>query len=147
MEKMEKFQKISYLMLSIFLLFYCNNLFAQNSDRDISIGVCDNGNCLENCIMNHSDSGVYSQSTTCYYLYPYNLHLTDGTTSEEPLVIKDEAGDIVSGTMNFFGYDQTLISISSDGYVTALRQENSERNYKWTDCCKCMYCTSSFNEL
>ena len=133
MENVEKFQNTSYLILSIFLLFYCNNLFAQNSDRDISVGMCDNGNCLENCIV-HSDSGdstEYSQSTTCYYLYPYNLHLTNAITSAEPLVIKNDDGNIISGTLNFFGYDQTLISISADGYVTALRQENPDEIGTW----------------
>jgi hypothetical protein len=66
-----------------------------------------------------------------YYLYPYNLHLTPGATSEEPLVIRDQAGNVVSGEVEFHGVDETLISIDEDGYVTALRVERDDEIGNW----------------
>jgi len=63
--------------------------------------------------------------TTEYVLFPYNLHLTANTTSNEPLVLRDQAGNKVSGTVEFFGFDSSLISVSPSGFVTALREEAS----------------------
>ncbi len=58
-------------------------------------------------------------------LYPYNLHLTMNSTSSEPLVVKNESGEIVTGDVQFYGFTNDLISVSNDGYVTGLRQESS----------------------
>ncbi len=65
------------------------------------------------------------------YLYPYNLHLTDGATSAVPLTLRDSNGNPVSGVVNFGGYDPSLISISGDGFVTALRQEGPNEIGTW----------------
>ena len=69
--------------------------------------------------------------TTEYVLFPYNLHLTANATSEEPLVIRDQAGNRVSGTVEFFGFNQSLISVSPEGFVTALREEAPNEIGTW----------------
>ena len=70
-------------------------------------------------------------SGASYYLYPYNLHLVAGSTSTIPLIVIDDSGNTVSGNLTFFGYDTSLISISEDGYVTALRAEGSSEIGTW----------------
>lgn len=72
-----------------------------------------------------------ASSQECYYLYPYNLYLTAGATSSEPLVVHDAAGNNVAGSINFSGYNSSLISVSPDGYVTALRIEASNEIGTW----------------
>ena len=67
----------------------------------------------------------------CYYLYPYNLYLTAGATSSEPLVVHDAAGNNVEGFVYFTGYNSSLISVSPDGFVTALRTEASNEIGTW----------------
>ncbi len=62
----------------------------------------------------------------CYYLYPPVLYLTSGVTSSQPLLVKDESGNIVSGTKTFYPEDHSLIQVSSAGYVTALRAEDGD---------------------
>lgn len=71
--------------------------------------------------------------SVCLYLYPYNMHLVSGARSAVPLQIRDASGAIVGGTMSFFGYDTSLISISNDGYVTAKRPETSTEIGAWVD--------------
>jgi PKD repeat protein len=64
---------------------------------------------------------------THYYLVPYNIHLTAGTTSAVPLDVVDQDGNSVSGALTFeVSGPQDLVSVSEYGYVTALREENPE---------------------
>jgi hypothetical protein len=72
----------------------------------------------------HVDASSRATST-CYFLYPYNLHLVQGVRSAVPLQVRDQAGDVVASAITFYGYDTTLISISTDGYVTPKRSETS----------------------
>ncbi len=69
-----------------------------------------------------------------YYLFPPVLHLASGATSSVPLEVRDRDGNKVTGDIEFFGMnlvlvigwtevDPPLISVSPDGFVTALRQE------------------------
>jgi hypothetical protein len=66
-------------------------------------------------------------------LYPYNMHLTAGATSSEPLVVIDRSGTVQSGTVVFFNYDASLISIDSLGYVHALRVETDAEIGTWVN--------------
>jgi hypothetical protein len=70
-------------------------------------------------------------STSCAYLYPYNLHLTPGSRSSVPLQVRDEAGNAVPGRLTFSNYDTSLISIAADGYVTAKRLESTTEIGTW----------------
>jgi hypothetical protein len=79
----------------------------------------------------HSSSPRAETEAAAYYLYPYNLHLTPGTTSTIPIRVIDDIGNTISGVMNFYGYNAGLISISTDGYVTALRGEGSAEIGTW----------------
>jgi hypothetical protein len=74
------------------------------------------------------DAALTNGST---YLYPYNLHLTAGATSSQRLVIKNQSGVVQSGTVVFFGYDASLISIDTLGYVHALRTETGLEIGTW----------------
>lgn len=65
------------------------------------------------------------------HLYPYNMHLTAGAVSSQPLVIKDRSGAVQSGTIIFSNYDTSLISIDSYGYVHALRTEFDDEIGAW----------------
>jgi hypothetical protein len=67
------------------------------------------------------------------HLYPYNLHLTAGATSSQPLVIRDRSGVVQSGTLAFFNYNTSLISIDALGYVHALRVETSSEIGTWVN--------------
>jgi PKD repeat protein len=61
-----------------------------------------------------------------YYLVPYDMHLTAGTTSADPLQVVDQDGNPVPGTITFTMSDpQDLVSLS-DGYVTAEREEDPD---------------------
>lgn len=71
------------------------------------------------------------QNATAYYLYPPNLHLVAGATSVVPLVIVDDEGNEVEGDVTFYGYDETLISISQAGTVTGLRMEGATEIGTW----------------
>lgn|GEM_PF-3221084 len=66
-------------------------------------------------------------------LYPYNMHLTTGTVSSQPLVIKDRSGTVQSGTVVFYGYNASLISLDSLGYVHALRTETDNEIGTWVN--------------
>jgi len=67
-----------------------------------------------------------------YYVFPPNLHLTPGATSSVPLSVIDRYGKTVSSANIVFDrYDGSLISISKDGYVTALRAESSTEIGTW----------------
>jgi hypothetical protein len=66
-----------------------------------------------------------------YYLFPYNVHLTAGEVSAEPLVVRDGFGNVQDGSLVFFNYDTTLISVDSLGYVRALRAELSNEIGTW----------------
>jgi hypothetical protein len=76
---------------------------------------------------------VAGDRSEIYYLYPYNMHLTSGAVSAEPLIIRDESGNPLSGTVTFFGYDGSLISIDPSGYVTALRAESGTEIGTWVN--------------
>jgi hypothetical protein len=65
------------------------------------------------------------------HLYPYNLHLTAGATSSQPLVIRDRSGVVQSGTLVFSNYNTSLISIDALGYVHALRTETDAEIGTW----------------
>jgi len=67
------------------------------------------------------------------HLFPYNLHLTAGAVSSQPLVIKDRSGAVQSGTVVFYGYNTSLISIDSLGYVHALRAETDVEIGTWVN--------------
>jgi hypothetical protein len=67
------------------------------------------------------------------HLYPYNLHLTAGATSSQRLVVKDRSGAVQSGTVSFYGYSTSLISIDSLGYVHALRAETDNEIGTWVN--------------
>lgn len=67
----------------------------------------------------------------CYYLFPYNLHLTVGTVSAAPLEVRDQSGNAVAGSITFSISDTTMISVSTDGYVTALREEGPFEIGSW----------------
>jgi hypothetical protein len=69
--------------------------------------------------------------STSFYLYPHNLHLTAGAISAVPLTVIDNSGNTVPGSVTFHGYDTSLISISGDGHVTALRAEGSTEIGTW----------------
>jgi hypothetical protein len=64
-------------------------------------------------------------------LYPYNMHLTSGATSAVRLVVRDEAGNPLNGQVYFYGYDNSLISVDSLGYVHALRAETDNEIGTW----------------
>ena len=78
-------------------------------------------------------SASFSTAVTAnyLYLYPYNLHLSAQETSSSPLRVIDSNGNPVPVTPTFSGYDSSLISISSDGHVTGLRQENDTETGTW----------------
>ncbi|MBL1215265.1 MAG: T9SS type A sorting domain-containing protein [Ignavibacteriae bacterium] len=88
-------------------------------------------NCIEHPSSMQIDELQNSNDAPDLYLYPYNLHLKKDSTSSEPLVIKDKYGNIVPGTIYFGGYSNDLISISADGYVTGLREEQSNEIGTW----------------
>ena len=60
---------------------------------------------------------------TPLYASPYIIYLTNGATNAAPIIVSDKNGNQVSGTLSFSGYNSSLISISSSGYVTARRSE------------------------
>jgi hypothetical protein len=70
---------------------------------------------------------------SAYYLYPYNLHLVAGARSAVPLQLRDALGNVITGPISFSGYDNSLISISSDGYVTAKRAETASEIGTWVN--------------
>lgn len=76
------------------------------------------------------DAGA-ARAGEAFYLYPHNLHLVAGTTSSTRLVVIDHSDHVVAGNVTFYGYDPTLISISTDGYVTALRTEGDDEIGTW----------------
>jgi PKD repeat protein len=99
----------------------CNTLPPQTTTAVIS-NVEDPPSCPEAGAQNH------------YYLVPYNMHLTAGTTSAVPLHVVDQDGITVSETLAFTINNppaQPLVSISSSGYVTALRTETSNEIGIW----------------
>jgi len=57
-----------------------------------------------------------------YYLFPVYLNLTVGETSSVQLRVIDRDGNIVSERITF-EYDPSFISVSADGRVTSLREE------------------------
>ena len=67
------------------------------------------------------------------HLFPYNLHLTAGAVSSQPLVVKNRSGTVQSGTVVFYDYNTSLISIDSLGYVHALRAETDEEIGTWVN--------------
>lgn len=71
------------------------------------------------------------EATAHYYLYPHNLHLISGQTGEVPLTVIDDDDNPVAGDVTFYGYDTSLISISPEGYVTALRTEDDIEIGTW----------------
>jgi|GEM_PF-5130041 len=60
-----------------------------------------------------------------YYLFPPYLNLTAGETSSIQLRVIDRNGNVVSEGIFFECDDPSLISVSADGRVTALREEPS----------------------
>lgn len=82
-------------------------------------------------ISNAGEPGCPSDRPQCTYLNPYNFHLTNGATGSEPLTAKDHEGNPVTGDLTVFGYDASLISVSSSGEVTALRQEAPNEIGTW----------------
>jgi hypothetical protein len=66
-----------------------------------------------------------------YYLFPYNLHLTPNSTSNDPIVVKDAGGNTLSGNIFFFGFDRSMLSINDEGYVTSLRAETGSEIGTW----------------
>ena len=83
-------------------------------------------------ITNAEDPGCPSESdSSCRYLFPYNLHLVAGQTTATPLQFRDQSGNLVTGVTAFDPGDATLVSISEDGYVTALRTETSTEIGAW----------------
>ena len=70
---------------------------------------------------------------SAFYLFPYNLHLVSGARSAVPLQLRDASGNVVTGSISFSGYDNSLISISSDGYVTAKRTETATEIGTWVN--------------
>ncbi len=82
-------------------------------------------------ILDQIENARSSRATACYYLVPFNMHLVNGATSTVPLQVVDAEGAVVSGTVQFSGYDTTLLQISADGYVTALRGEAASEIGTW----------------
>jgi hypothetical protein len=74
-----------------------------------------------------------ASSAGSLHLYPYNLHLTAGAVSSQPLVVKNRSGAVQSGTVVFYGYNTSLISIDSLGYVHALRAETNNEIGTWVN--------------
>ncbi len=72
-------------------------------------------------------------TTRLLNLYPYNMHLTSGATSVGRLVVRDASGVVQSGTVAFFGYDTSLISVDTAGYVHALRAEGDGEIGTWVN--------------
>ncbi|MEN3011153.1 MAG: hypothetical protein ABDI20_09405 [Candidatus Bipolaricaulaceae bacterium] len=58
-----------------------------------------------------------------YYLFPPNIHLLPGERSRQAIKILNDEGLEMHGLSIVFHVYSDLISISSDGYVTALRSE------------------------
>ena len=59
------------------------------------------------------------------------MHLVNGATSTTPLQVVDASGNVASGTVQFSGYDATLLQISAEGFVTALRGEAAGEIGTW----------------
>jgi PKD repeat protein len=80
-------------------------------------------------ITNAGGSGCSSVGARPFYnLKPYNIHLNVGQTSGVPLHVVDQDGNPASGTPSFTinnPPNPALVSISSSGYVTALRAEDT----------------------
>ena len=74
---------------------------------------------------------VHEAGSACLYLTPSVLHLTNGDTAT--LQVMDESGTLADGTLAFFGYDGSLISISPGGLVTALRTEGPSEIGTWVN--------------
>lgn len=66
-----------------------------------------------------------------YVLKPYNLHLSLAGASTRQLNVYDENGVEITSGLSFFGYDSSLISVSSTGLVTALRAETPTEIGTW----------------
>ncbi|MEM4531398.1 MAG: hypothetical protein QXY39_06000 [Thermofilaceae archaeon] len=63
------------------------------------------------------------QPSQFYYLFPPVVHLTPGERSVHPIKIIDDSGREIRPSNVVFHVYSDLVSISSDGYITALRQE------------------------
>lgn len=63
------------------------------------------------------------QPSRFYYLFPPVVHLTPGERSAHPIKIIDDFGREIRPSNVVFHVYSDLVSISSDGYITALRQE------------------------
>ncbi len=74
---------------------------------------------------------VAAQPSPSYTLYPPNLHLVAGETSSVPLGVRDRDGNPVPGAVTFSGFDASLISVSANGFVTALRAETASEIGTW----------------
>ena len=86
---------------------------------------------VPHAILEQIESARISRSAACYYLVPFNMHLVNGATGAVPLQVVDADGIVVSGTVQFSGYDTTLLQISADGFVTALRGEAAGEIGTW----------------
>jgi hypothetical protein len=118
------------LLFAIIILINLFSLSAQAESASVNRGerLGDQG-CLAGQFIKPDDAA--KNAGQGYYLYPYNLHLTAGAVSGERLVVKDSTGAVVSGNLYFYGYNHSLISIDSLGYVHALRTEEDLEIGTW----------------
>lgn len=118
------------ILLAITILISLPCIYAETDAITVDKGerLSDQG-CLSGQFIKPVD--VAKNAGQGYYLYPYNMHLTAGAVSAERLVVRDSEGNPVSGSLSFYGYNHSLISIDSFGYVHALREEDSLEIGTW----------------
>lgn len=62
----------------------------------------------------------YGQENDGSNLWPYVLYTTVGSPSTTAFEARDQDGQPIAGTLEFFDYDDTRISIDANGFVTGL---------------------------
>ncbi len=65
-----------------------------------------------------------AQSNDGSALFPYVLYTTVGSPSATQFEARDASGQPIAGTITFFGYDTSRISIDANGFVTGLVQDS-----------------------
>ncbi|NND70709.1 MAG: T9SS type A sorting domain-containing protein, partial [Rhodothermales bacterium] len=66
------------------------------------------------------------------YLWPYVIYTTVGQPSTQAFEARDVQGQPVAGTIEFFGYDTSHITINADGTVTGQQEDSISTDYSGT---------------
>ncbi len=111
--------------------FPATHRYTTNGDFMVAVTAAGCNTLIQTATVQVTNAGEQgcppAETPPFYHLVPYNLHLTPGATSTVPLQVVDQDGNPVLGMLTFSVSNPTdpLVSVSTDGYVTALRAENA----------------------